>query len=125
MESKSPVLKLSLSGPIPSFKTGKRGTIATTPEGKMYGRTVTQRPHKLKMQQLIRDIVSQLSCASGQEGPILTDKSRQSLIAWLGPLSLFDDSGKWIGKFVIDVELVEAGHEGAEITIEEICPTKT
>lgn len=101
-------------GPVPSFKTGKRGTFETTDSGKVYARPVTSRKHRKWMQRCIAVLRSELLYGSVTgEGVIQTAARARSLIASLP----HDDCWTVIPILTITSELCEPGAEGATITI--------
>lgn len=111
---KLPPVNLFIPGPIPSFKTGKRGAIVKTASGKLYARPVTDRDDKKRMTEIIRVIECQLRSA-WQQAEALTPTGN-SLRSWIASCVLLNDSAAWIRALEVEVEDVNTS-AGAHIRI--------
>lgn len=106
---------------IPSFKNSKMILgIRKQPNGDWKGTPfiATKTDYKNQMKEITQSLLSQLISASQTiaEGT-LTEPQARSLIAWLMPQ---DDSRQWIPDLRVTCEKVDAGNEGATITVRRI-----
>ena len=119
------VLELKGLGPIPSFKTGKRGTWAKTAAGKVYARPVTKKQHARWMKNAIHVIELQLlSAMRVYEERIRTEQPQLSSTASPGLaetfVSEFDDKWKFVRRLLVQSDPCDKGEAGAIITIERL-----
>lgn len=119
------VLEIRGLGPIPSFKTGKRGTWARTAMGKLYARPVTKKEHARWMRNAIQVIELQLlSAMMVWEEQIRMELPPRSLTASPGLAATFvnefDDKWKFVRRLIVESEPCDKGCVGATITIERL-----